>query len=99
MTARMDRAQSFNAHPRVTLSRLKAGVTEHLADIADVSSSFEHQGCDAMAQQVAASTLVDAGTHQVATYLAAQPIRANRSAGRGEKENVGCVASHEHGAH
>ena len=61
----MDCAKSLDADPGVALGRLEPGMSEHLGDVTDVRSTFEHQGGHAVAEQMAATSLVDRRSAQI----------------------------------
>ncbi len=87
--------EPFDAHACVALGGVQIGMSEHLGDVPDVGSAFEHECCNGVAEQVAAPVLVDAGGGQVVAHPAAQPVRAERSAGRREEEVVGEPVCHK----
>ena len=76
----MDVAESVDADAGVALGRFESGVAEHLGDVADVGSAFEHQSRDGVAEQVAAALLVDAGRVEVVADRATEPVGADRRA-------------------
>jgi hypothetical protein len=78
--------QPFDADVGVALGRLQAYVAEHLGDLADVRPALEHQRRHRVAQQVTAAALGDPGDGQVPAHLAAEPVRAERVAGRRDEE-------------
>jgi hypothetical protein len=68
----VDSSKSVDTDSRIALSRFKSGVSQHLGDIADIGSTFEHQGRDAVTQEVAATALVDARSRETEAHLATE---------------------------
>ena len=60
-------------------SPLQWGVSEHLAAVAYVRTSFEKYCRHAVTQQVAATPFVDTGVSEVPTNFAAKPVCAAES--------------------
>jgi hypothetical protein len=56
----VDGPEPVDADVGVALGGLETGVAEHLGDVADVGSSFEHEGGDGVAHEMAAAALVHA---------------------------------------
>lgn len=78
MTIGVHSAKPVDADAGVALSRVEVGVAEHLGDVSDVGPTFETEGGDTVAQQVAAAALVDAGQGEVPADLATEPVRTER---------------------
>ena len=83
----MDGAEVVDADVGVALGCFEAGVAEHFGDVADVGSAFEEEGCDGVAEEVAAAFLGDAGVAQVALDFAGEPVGADWCADGGEEES------------
>jgi hypothetical protein len=64
----MYHAQSVNADPGVTLSRLEPGMTEHLGDVADIGPAFEHECRHGVTKKVTATSLLNAGLGDVMAH-------------------------------
>jgi hypothetical protein len=79
----------------VALGCLEPGVAEHFGDVADVCSAFEEEGGDGVAEEVAASFLVDAGVVEVALDLAREPVGADGRADAGDEELFGSLLGGE----
>ncbi len=53
MRGRVDLLQLADRHVRIDFRGREFGVSEHLLDVADIGSAFEHQRCHRVAERVA----------------------------------------------
>jgi hypothetical protein len=98
MACDVDGAEAVDADMGVALGCLEAGVAEQFGDVADVGSAVEQEGGDGVAEEVAASLLVDAGLLEVALDLAGEPVGADWCAHGGEEQSRSGVSVAEAGS-
>ncbi len=66
----MNRSESVDTDSCMALGGLKPGMAQHLCDIPDVSSAFEHQSGNLVTKEMAAPTFVHAGIGKISADLA-----------------------------
>ena len=79
MCGRVDLLQLADRHVRVDFRCAReVGVSEHLLDVADVGSAFEHQCCHRVAERVAGTGFSQVRLRDVVTRQITHRVRMKR---------------------